>query len=280
MDLAVNSFASLSVADAAALPEIPTELLAEILRQLSARDLANLSMQSKQLKAAVECECLWKPLCRSRWPACGLIQSSSWHALYRRRAQLPHGFVAGVDQACLLQQQARADSARLSMLFERFMRALFEACVEAGDAAAGAGREEYEGLRAAVLWWLKTHPQVAVRFVRDANTNLQAFDMWQAAFVNYPDTPWRRSAVAFLQELAASEAWAHESVLARIAAEAGSLDSAMRALLGEEERANLHVRVPAGVPAEHWWFFLGAESSGLGPALRVDVAAHHRVVVH
>ncbi len=41
--------------------------------------------------------------------------------------------------------------------------------------------------------------QVAVRFVRDANINLQAFDMWQAAFVNYPDTPWRRSAVAYLQ---------------------------------------------------------------------------------
>ena len=41
--------------------------------------------------------------------------------------------------------------------------------------------------------------QVAVRFVRDANTNLQAFDMWQAAFVNYPDTPWRRSAVAYMQ---------------------------------------------------------------------------------
>ena len=39
-------------------------------------------------------------------------------------------------------------------------QALFEACVEAGDAAMVAGQEEYEGLRAAALWWLNTHPQV------------------------------------------------------------------------------------------------------------------------
>ena len=125
--------------------------------------------------------------------------------------------------------------------------------------------------------------------MRDANTNLQAFDMWQAAFVNYPDTPWRRSAVAYLQarclalavgfpertgvgsacslqarrpdvasagvhssckvhahalrlvqEFAAAEAWALQSVLARLAAEAGSLDTALRAVCGEEEQANLH----------------------------------------
>ena len=42
------------------------------------------------------------------------------------------------------------------------------------------------------------------------------------------------------------------------------------------------VRVPRGVPAKHWWFFLGGSSAGcpeLVPALRVDVAAHHRVGV-
>ena len=58
--------------------------------------------------------------------------------------------------------------------------------------------------------------QVAVRFVRDANINLQAFDMWQAAFVNYPDTPWRRSAVAYLQarclDLSARTITVHRSV--------------------------------------------------------------------
>ena len=39
-------------------------------------------------------------------------------------------------------------------------QALFEACVEAGDAAMVAEQEEFEGLRAAALWWLNTHPQV------------------------------------------------------------------------------------------------------------------------
>ena len=39
-------------------------------------------------------------------------------------------------------------------------QALFEACVEAGDSAVASGQEEYEGLRAAALWWLNTHPQV------------------------------------------------------------------------------------------------------------------------
>ena len=42
------------------------------------------------------------------------------------------------------------------------------------------------------------------------------------------------------QELAAAEAWALQSVLARLAAEAGSLDTALRAVCGEEEQANLH----------------------------------------
>lgn len=55
----------------------------------------------------------------------------------------------------------------------------------------------------------QTKPHVAqepVRFVRQANTCLQAFDMWQAAFVNWADTPWRRSAVAFLQARALTKA--------------------------------------------------------------------------
>ena len=42
------------------------------------------------------------------------------------------------------------------------------------------------------------------------------------------------------------------------------------------------VRVPHGVPAKHWWFFLGGSSAGCTepvPALCVDVAAHHRVGV-
>lgn len=38
--------------------------------------------------------------------------------------------------------------------------------------------------------------------------------------------------------------------------------------------------MPHGVPAKHWWFFLGGSSCPEPvPALRVDVAAHHRVGV-
>ena len=91
-----------------------------------------------------------------RWPACSLTPKSTWHAFYRhatllacgalaplsvtekslclaevspspcwscrRRAQLPPGFVAATDQACLLQQQAAEAGTRLITLFERFMR--------------------------------------------------------------------------------------------------------------------------------------------------------------
>ena len=46
--------------------------------------------------------------------------------------------------------------------------------------------------------------------------------------------------LCLVQELAAAEAWALQSVLARLAAEAGSLDTALRAVCGEEEQANLH----------------------------------------
>ena len=94
--------------------------------------------------------------CVRRWPTCTLTPKTSWHTFYRhatllacvilaplsvtkkslyltkilfntlslcrRRAQLPPGFVAATDQACLLRQQAAEDGKRLITLFERFMR--------------------------------------------------------------------------------------------------------------------------------------------------------------
>ena len=93
-----------------------------------------------------------------RWPTCSLTPKSSWHTFYRhatppgcgararaplfvtrnflywlkscsntlflcrRRAQLPPGFVAATDQACLVRQQAAEAGMRLITLFERFMR--------------------------------------------------------------------------------------------------------------------------------------------------------------
>jgi hypothetical protein len=98
--------------------------------------------------------------------------------------------------------------------------------------------------------------QVAVAFVRDAKRSLEEYDMWRMAFINWPDVPWRRSAVQFLPGLIrkSAKAWDHVSVLSAIEGETKRLDAAIDSLRGEGD--SLALRIPDGVPESHWWFRL------------------------
>ncbi len=99
--------------------------------------------------------------------------------------------------------------------------------------------------------------QVAVAFVRDAQRRLEEYDMWRMAFINWPDIPWRRSAIAFLPGLVRStaKAWDHVSVLGAIETETGRLDAAIKSLRSEGDSLAMQ-RIPDGLPRSHWWFRL------------------------
>ena len=56
---------------------------------------------------------------------------------------------------------------------------------------------------------------MVVAFARDAESDLEQYDMWRMAYIHWPSIPWKRSALAFLPSLLAkvSQAWEHISVL-------------------------------------------------------------------
>jgi hypothetical protein len=103
--------------------------------------------------------------------------------------------------------------------------------------------------------WL-AHVQVAMAFVREARRALEEFDMWRMAFINWPDTPWRRSALAFLPGLvgSATGAWEHVSVLEALERETRRLDAAIESLRTDGD--SLRIKMPHDIPKEHWWFWL------------------------
>ena len=57
--------------------------------------------------------------------------------------------------------------------------------------------------------------QMVIAFARDAESDLEQYDMWRMAYIHWPSVPWKRSALAFLPGLVAkvSQAWEHISVL-------------------------------------------------------------------
>ena len=56
---------------------------------------------------------------------------------------------------------------------------------------------------------------MVIAFARDAESDLEQYDMWRMAYIHWPSVPWKRSALAFLPGLLAkvSQAWEHISVL-------------------------------------------------------------------
>jgi len=106
-------------------------------------------------------------------------------------------------------------------------------------------------------WWLHTRPEMVIAFARDAESDLEQYDMWRMAYIHWPSVPWKRSALAFLPGLLAkvSQAWEHISVLEALEREVKRLDNTIRSL--ENQGDTLSMVAPDGAPKRHWWWWLG-----------------------
>lgn len=120
---------------------------------------------------------------------------------------------------------------------------------------------EWCQLRADVGWWLAERPQLVIGFARAAHealagagapvpTGAGSHAAWAPDVRAWEDTPWRRSALAFLKELRLGSA-AHPSVAERLQAETVALDCTLRA---GEARLGSGRPAPLGVPCSHWWW--------------------------
>ena len=90
---------------------------------------------------------------------------------------------------------------------------------------------EWRDLKADLTWWATQRAEVVVAFVRGMHEALACGV--RGGWRRGQDTAWRRSAVAFLQDLGLLVG-AHASVVHRVAAEAAALD---RAIAASGERA-------------------------------------------
>ncbi|PRW60310.1 F-box SKIP31-like isoform X1 [Chlorella sorokiniana] len=269
-----------------ALTQLPETVLHACFSLLSAQDLASLSLQDKYLRAVAGDAGLWQPLALARWPGaaatCIEAYSSDWHALYLARAPLPHAVplaadrVRAVTDAQRRQRQQEVAAAALAadeqfpcsgssgshagsrpglpaLAFEDVMRQTFSAGLACSRDRSVRRTAEWRRLKEDLTWWASERPEVVVAFVRSSHDALAAgHGGWGAAAAGRPwkETPWRRSALAFLQDLGLLGG-AHVSVANRVAAEAAALDRAIRTIQKEAAAA---VEVPAGVPSSHWWF--------------------------
>ncbi|GBF89542.1 hypothetical protein Rsub_02260 [Raphidocelis subcapitata] len=122
--------------------------------------------------------------------------------------------------------------------------------------AAAAAARELDRFRGDAAWWLGARSEAVVRFVRRAAEALREHDVWAGGFSNWPDVPWRRSALQFVLDLALGPAsGVCVSVTERLQREAALLDHAIRSLRGDA--CHLDLRRPYGVPQSHWWFHMG-----------------------
>ncbi|EIE24524.1 hypothetical protein COCSUDRAFT_65399 [Coccomyxa subellipsoidea C-169] len=250
--------------------DLPAGVLDTIISNLSPADLAALATQGRRFKDLVDASSVWEAQCRARWaPFCGdpktgnTVEGLDWQSLYRTRAVLAPSVVAAVDLALAYQACSKSGApivpgtrSDLRRAFEQSMKAAFEVGMECQRKPESRDNPLVKQLQTALCWWLSEKQEVAVAFVRDAKRSLEEYDMWRMAFINWPDIPWRRSAVDFLPGLIkkCTKAWDHVSVLSAIEAETKRLDVAIDSL--RDEGDSLAMRMPEGLPESHWWFRL------------------------
>ncbi|KAL4427458.1 hypothetical protein ABPG77_000747 [Micractinium sp. CCAP 211/92] len=258
--------------------QLPEDTLLLIFSLLSARDLAALAVQDTYLRRVASDPSLWQPLAQARWPgaeaAAEGLHLGDWHALFLARTRMPVAFpmaadrvhaVTGVQQARAQRQQqggkggaaaAVADMPAVSftgqvpggalpaLAFEDVMRQVFSVGMACSTDRSVRRSREWSRLKHDLGWWAAEQPTAVVAFVREAHELLAG-----AGARCWADAPWRRSAVAFLQDLGLLMG-VHASVVSRVQAEAAALDRAMHSVrqeLGATARGG-----PAGAPDSHW----------------------------
>ncbi|CAL8467521.1 g7059 [Coccomyxa elongata] len=253
------------------LHDLPDGVLDIVMSYLQPADLASLAGQARKFKELADISHVWEEQCKARWaPFCGEPDSSSdaqgpdWQSLYKTRAVLSPQVVASVDLALAYHACTKSGApiipgtrTDLRRAFEQSMKAAFEVGMECERKPGSRNNPLIKQLQGVLCWWLSEKQEVAVAFVRDAQRRLEEYDMWRMAFINWPDIPWRRSAIAFLPGLVRStaKAWDHVSVLGAIETETGRLDATIKSLQSEGDSLEMQ-RIPDGLPRSHWWFRL------------------------
>lgn len=232
---------------------------------------------------------LWEPLALARWPGADAEEgyAGDWHALYTARAPQPLALPLAADRARTVttsqrrQQEQRtaataaaiaecsssgaeaegparappacggSSSSLAQLAFEDVMRQVFSAGMACTSSRALRRTAEFRGMKRDLTWWATERPEVVVAFVRSAHELLAGSAGVGTSGRGWTEAPWRRSAVAFLQDLGLLGG-AHASVVNRVTAEAAGLDRAIRS--AQREAGAAAAAVPAGVPASHWWF--------------------------
>ncbi|KAK9909424.1 hypothetical protein WJX75_002017 [Coccomyxa subellipsoidea] len=233
--------------------DLPAGVLDAVVSYLLPADLATLATQGHRFKELVDASSVWEDQCKARWaPFCADSSSGDatrpldWQSLYRTRAVLSPSVVAAVDLALAYQACSRSvapivpgTKTDLRRAFEQSMKAAFEVGLECQRKPESCHNPLVKQFQTALCWWLSEKQEVAVAFVRDAKRSLEEYDMWRMAFINWPDVPWRRSAVQFLPGLIrkSAKAWDHVSVLSAIEGETKRLDAAIDSLRGILESA-------------------------------------------
>ena len=233
--------------------------------RLDPRSLAAAAATCRLLADCAADETLWASAGAAAWPAtwaASLAAAPSARAAFCARASLPSSLADGVEAVVFITQRvqerqgevvgggatvptadedaaARAATAAAAAAdaadFEAIARALFN-ILPGTTSPATKKTPEYGALRTAIGWWLSARAATVVAFARAPAAELADHGGVGAALIAWPSVPWRASALAVLREAARglSPAAAHSSVLARLDAEAGSLELALAAVALED----------------------------------------------
>eukprot|EP00884_Botryococcus_braunii_P004509 jgi/Botrbrau1/14059/Bobra.182_3s0006.1 len=185
------------------LSDLPDDILIYIWRHLGPLDLVSLTRQDVRCGRLAKSPELWRRICQQRWPNCKMEEAyeGDMYLMYRTRLGYPPGFLVSVDNVLGLQQ----GSAPSFHIINRLMKSVFSIGLEVCKLPDLRQTREYKKYAETVLACLSSRPEAFVAFVEQARSTLEEFDMWQAAFVGWPETPWKRSAVAFLLEVMGEE---------------------------------------------------------------------------
>ncbi|KAG2497544.1 hypothetical protein HYH03_004291 [Edaphochlamys debaryana] len=224
-------------------PRLPPQFIAELIPHLGPRTLARIASLDKESRFLVcQREDVWRGHCLCRWPT-AQPAPGTWRQLYGDMAAAST-FRAEFEeaQACTHAAMQLAGVApglgrgQLAALFERFAQALHSLGQAAAAYRSVRACSAFARLQGQSAWWLTEHPQVLVRFARDAHALLLDLPprglphlgrMWTTQLC------WRRSALAFALEAPrppppalSADAAAEE----RLRAEVAALDRTLLAL--------------------------------------------------
>mmetsp|Transcript_33096 Transcript_33096/g.105472 ORF Transcript_33096/g.105472 Transcript_33096/m.105472 type:complete len:272 (+) Transcript_33096:187-1002(+) len=253
-------FVALGLAAGGAAPlllGLPDPLLTDILRRLSAGDLARASCASPRVRALAKAQGLWEGCCKHRWKGCEAlapVYDGDFHRMYSARAGMPAHLPGLADRSRGLREEflAAAEGEEVpAAAASSFLSAAFSIGIGVRAAPALAGTPEARAHREDLRDVALSRPGVLARAAQEAEDLLNAFDFWTMDFSNWPDVPWRRTAIQWALEAARGEDQGVPNLLTEAVA---ALDANL--LGAAQEAGGLAMPRPPEVPSSHWWYHM------------------------